>query len=196
MTVFFTRRHQNVRELGKKEAKDAPGSSTCPHCGAQTNLIEKYPDKEVYKCSECDATNTYTISPARIKKVKKSPNGPNVIMVRDRSKERVKEDKPSSPTEVEELEESPTVENLNLVRESMLQKKVVEFSYISSKGKKSARRVEPYKLTTDKKGNLVLYAYCLDGEGIRRFTLGSISKLTLSEDEYEPRWNLEDEIDG
>lgn len=192
MTIYYWRSGQNVRKHGEEKAKSSPGTSTCPSCGKPSDLIEKYDDRDVYKCTGCGATNTFTVSPAKMKKVKKSKEGPNYIVVRDKSKEKKQKE---SVTVVEEIEEPDVMETVSTLRESMLEKKVIEFDYVAVSGKESSRKVEPYKLSRDRHGNVILYAYCVKGKGIRRFNLRGMTFLNISDEEYVPRWKMEDELD-
>lgn len=64
--------------------------------------------------------------------------------------------------------------------------KMIEVSYIDSKGKKTKRLVEPYKLIeTD------FWGYDPMKDSIRRFKTKNIKGVKNTGKKYEPRWDIE-----
>ena len=59
----------------------------------------------------------------------------------------------------------------------------------------TSRNVEPYKLVRNGNGDVIVYAYCLDKEGIRTFKLHNVSDLVLQDYTFTPRWDIVDQVD-
>ena len=72
--------------------------------------------------------------------------------------------------------------NSNISR-AIESKNLIEISYVDKKGNRSERVVEPYEI---KQGRL--FAYCLTKDAIRGFTLSALSKITVLEDNFNPRY--------
>lgn len=64
--------------------------------------------------------------------------------------------------------------------------RLVTISYIDSKGKRTKRMVEPYKLTESD-----FWGYDIDKDGIRRFKTKNIRGVKKSIKTFEPRWDIE-----
>ncbi len=66
----------------------------------------------------------------------------------------------------------------SIIREGIIESQVISFSYYSSKGEKTNRRVDPYKLVF--KGNSwYLFAYCRDKKDFRFFKLTRMEELAI-----------------
>jgi predicted DNA-binding transcriptional regulator YafY len=77
----------------------------------------------------------------------------------------------------------------------MAEKKVLSFRYTDHNGQESARTVEPYKLQRAGTGELVLYGFCLEKDGVRLFRLAAMQDCTVDTYAFEPRYPLEDLLD-
>lgn len=76
--------------------------------------------------------------------------------------------------------------NLEEIKRALNDSKILSFEYSDRSGKKSIRRVEPYRLVL-KAGKWYFQGYCLDREDFRLFKLSRISCLTILEDSFTPR---------
>ncbi len=76
------------------------------------------------------------------------------------------------------------------LKNAILQRKVITFSYASAKGEESTRRVEPVKLIF-KGMSWYLYAYCYIRQEFRFFKLKRIHDMIVTEESYQIRGNLE-----
>jgi hypothetical protein len=194
MVVYYKGKNHISKALQHQEL----GTISCPHCGAQADVTDTKEDRITYRCSGCEAIIIQTVSPVDIKTKKaqkKKRDEFRAIQVRERS-EKKKGDKQEGPLKKEESQEnrdipSPTVP---VIQGAMKHKRVLTIEYVSSKGSKSTRSVEPYKLEKNRKGEIVLWAYCHEGEGIRQFKLKGIVAADKSDYEYEPRWPIEDRL--
>ena len=198
MAILYSKMHRIKKNAGKEAAKGESDTTHCPSCGNVSNLIEKHRDRATYKCTKCNAINTFTRPPTDYKNVQKNHPKQSMIVVRDRSKENKKEKKedvPKSETNdlKNETEEVPKY-TIDTIRKSLSHAKVMNFKYLDREGKKSARNVEPYKLVRNNNGEIILYAYCLDNEGIRTFKINRIRKVKQLSYQFEPRWPLEDKL--
>ena len=70
------------------------------------------------------------------------------------------------------------------IKNSILEKKVIEFIYFNTKGKKSKRTVEPLKLWFKEKA-WYLFAYCRKKKDIRQFKIARIKNLELTCEHFE-----------
>lgn len=190
MAVFYSRKSKIKKEEARKEASNLDEEVFCPLCGYEAKLIEIYQDRKSYKCTKCQKISTFTVLPKNAKtgkpKQRKEPE-PKGILIRDRSKE-VKKEQKEQKIEVED-QEAPKMDPIS---NSMKNKNVLTFEYISKDGNKSVRSVEPYKVTKDKKGNIILYGFCLAGKGIRVFKLNGMKNIKSTEKPFKPRWPVED----
>jgi predicted DNA-binding transcriptional regulator YafY len=170
------------------------------------DFVEKTEKGSMYQCKKCNSTSTLVPPNTNKKKTKKSK-----VLIRDRggeihkentevgrlirnvqkekAKQRAQEEKTKQKTEVKEPKKFNN--RIKAIKESMNNKKLLQFTYIDKNGNKSARVIEPYKIEKDGKGNIVLWGYCTEKEGIRRFVLKNISKMSESTYEFDPRWDIE-----
>lgn len=200
MGIYYKKRHKHTTRQGNANAEKANFTKVCPSCGHQADVVELYKDRATYKCVNCNAINTFTRPPTDFEKTKghrpkKEPSVP--IIVRDRSKEdpeiMKKPEKNKDQPEPQEPEKNES--NINIIQKGMTEYKRVIFDYIDGKGNKSNRTIEPYKLMRDSNGGVVLYAYCLEGKGIRKFKFTGIAGVQLLNDPFMPRWPVEDNLE-
>ncbi|MDE6313970.1 MAG: YafY family transcriptional regulator [Lachnospiraceae bacterium] len=69
------------------------------------------------------------------------------------------------------------------IKEAILRKRILQFSYASGKGEETSRRVEPLKLVFKGTG-WYLYGYCQSREAERFFKLKRIKELVLTEENF------------
>jgi predicted DNA-binding transcriptional regulator YafY len=201
---------EQQKELAKKELK----TRKCPSCRREADAVEVKDDRIVYKCSNCGAVNTHTMSGAEYKeKPKDKKHKRSAFILRDRSEEMKepsdksdrmegppksakdgdeKEKTEETPKDVEE--KPPAGQTIDNIRESMKDQRILTFEYKSAKGVKSSRAVEPYKIERNKKGEIVLWAWCQEGGGIRQFKLSGVSATEIQEYPFEPRFGVEDKL--
>lgn len=74
-------------------------------------------------------------------------------------------------------------ETFQILRDSIMNKMVISFSYFNNKGEKSARLVEPLKLIF-KGSHWYLYGYCRKRNDFRFFKLTRIEELVLLNDTF------------
>ncbi|WP_231724752.1 helix-turn-helix transcriptional regulator [Leptotrichia sp. oral taxon 847] len=77
------------------------------------------------------------------------------------------------------------------IKNSILEKKVIEFIYFNTKGKNSKRTVEPLKLWFKEKA-WYLFAYCHKKKDIRQFKIARIKNLELTCEHFERELKKED----
>ena len=77
------------------------------------------------------------------------------------------------------------------IKNSILEKKVIEFIYFNTKGKISKRTVEPLKLWFKEKA-WYLFAYCHKKKDIRQFKIARIKNLELTCEHFERELKKED----
>jgi predicted DNA-binding transcriptional regulator YafY len=76
----------------------------------------------------------------------------------------------------------------------MENRKLISFTYYNKTGDKRTRSVEAYKLELDPSGNVVLWGFCLESKGIRKFLITSIADFKPLEDSFNPKWDIEDNL--
>ena len=77
------------------------------------------------------------------------------------------------------------------IKNSILEKKVIEIIYFNTKGKNSKRTVEPLKLWFKEKA-WYLFAYCRKKKDIRQFKIARIKNLELTCEHFERELKKED----
>ena len=203
MAILYGRQTKTSRALSAKEASE----KKCPHCLYPMELVEQQEDRIVCKCENCGATNIFTFSPDEIERAKgKKPKTKkfSTFTLRDKSQKSKKKKKPEikegPPKPVdpdqkpENVHEDEAVQRIATIREGMQKQQVLTFEYVSSKGMRTSRAVEPYKIERNKKGEIVLWAWCQEGEGIRQFKLHGVSGVEISGYPYKPRFDVEDKL--
>lgn len=179
MVILYQRPHGNIY-----------GRNRCPSCGG--HLVEfRDQNKELKRrCQSCQAEVSVKNAPGK-GSAAGFPKAHRGVVVRDMSKE-VKPKAPGNPI-------APTltppaiglVEGLKLVRQAMLERKVLSFTYSDLVGNVSHRSIEPYKLV-GRGGKIMLYGYCLEKDAVRVFNLSNASEYQLQNFTFEPRWPVED----
>lgn len=76
--------------------------------------------------------------------------------------------------------------NLEQIKRALNESKYLSFKYSDRSGKKSSRKVEPYKLVL-KETNWYLQGYCISKKDFRTFKLSRISALEIMEEMFIPR---------
>jgi len=204
MAILYSKMYRIKKNAGKEAAKGAVDTTHCPNCGNIATLIEKHRDRATYKCTKCNAINTFTRPPTDYERKQKSKPNQSLIVIRDKSKEGKGATKGHKGHE-EDVSEKDTNEpkkdtkevpkyTIDTIQKSLAHAKVLNFNYMDRNGKKSARNVEPYKIVRESNGDIILWAYCLDNNGIRRFKINSIRKIKQLSYKFEPRWPLEDKL--
>ena len=80
------------------------------------------------------------------------------------------------------------------LKEAILSRQVVSFTYHNSAGERSCRQVEPMRLRC-KGGSWYLRGWCRMREDFRLFRLTRIEDLTVTEETFIPRQGLPEEVD-
>jgi predicted DNA-binding transcriptional regulator YafY len=76
--------------------------------------------------------------------------------------------------------------NLKKIKIALNEKRLLTFAYYNGEGKKSNRKIEPYRLVL-KESNWYLQGYCLSKQDYRVFKLSRISNLEILDDTFVPR---------
>jgi len=209
MGVFLYKKKLGPKkEWGRQAAKEGNvPTKTCPNCGEQATPYEVYRDRITYKCSSCGAINTYTQIPAKKNDAPSKVQKLGGITLRDKSKPEKTQEQvvvTRDPKKAEDVfkdenlpseeDESATVQTVNTIKGGMKDAKILEFTYISARGEETSRNVEPYKLTLDKKGDIILYGYCLEGRGIRTFKIQRMANCSKSNYSFDPQFPIEDKL--
>jgi predicted DNA-binding transcriptional regulator YafY len=80
---------------------------------------------------------------------------------------------------------------LNTIKEAASQKKVLRIIYLEKDGTNEGwRHVEPYSFSHDH-GEDGLYAWDLNKNGIRRFSIDRITDAEIINESYHPRYQIE-----
>lgn len=75
------------------------------------------------------------------------------------------------------------VEKFNKLKDAIINNKIIEFEYFSSKGEKTSRRIEPTKLSFKAKA-WYLRGFCLTRKEYRTFKITRMSEIKLTEEIY------------
>jgi len=75
---------------------------------------------------------------------------------------------------------------VNLIKSAMTEKLYITFQYYDRLGKKSIRKIEPYRLAL-KNSNWYIQGYCCDRLDFRIFSISSMESLKLSDEHFVPR---------
>jgi predicted DNA-binding transcriptional regulator YafY len=78
-------------------------------------------------------------------------------------------------------------EIVNIISAAAKQSKIVSFNYINEKGDVSARTAEPYRIEDME----TFWGFCLLKNEIRRFKVSRMSNVTILNQEYVPRWDVD-----
>jgi hypothetical protein len=187
MIIFRPHKSNNPLSARYKLEKHKE-TQTCPECKkGKLELQDVGKDRNSYKCKSCKATVIFTGGPKQQKTDKNKRL--SLLTVRDRSPQKSKDEKQDS-----ELDPVNKAIMLHTIRKGMTEHTILNFEYIASDGNKSSRSVEPYKLTKNKYGEIILFAYDLEKDSIRVFKLGGMGDIEKQEYTYKPRWDVEDKL--
>lgn len=190
MAILYKRNHPLKKALAKKQAEEFEQARECPECGGNLKLTEQGKDRNTYWCEKCNATSSFTNGPQRTKTEPRTKKM-GAITLRDKSTQRNYTKEKLAPI-YQKNEKAP--ENLETIREAMGDSNIISFEYHAEDGNKSTRNVEPYKISRDSFGNVVLYAYDLEKDGIRVFKLKNVAEINKQPYAYTPRWDVEDKL--
>lgn len=185
---MYLRKRRN-KELKSALAKSSSKGRSCPRCSTAMEFTEGGKDRATYFCPKCRETVTFTNAPDLPNKPPKRIG--SSIMLRDKSGTRQRRQ------DMQAVEVNTTDElKLDQIRSCMEEKNILVFAYNNHDAGFSSRSVEPYKLTIDKVGDIVLYAFDIDAGSIRIFKLGKMKALEKQEYGFSPRWPIEDKLIG
>ena len=85
-------------------------------------------------------------------------------------------------------------ETFSLLKEAILSRRVVAFTYYGSDGRRTERTAEPLRLRC-KGGSWYLRAWCRGREDFRLFRLNRMADLTVTEERFRPRPGLPADIE-
>jgi predicted DNA-binding transcriptional regulator YafY len=181
-------KRKNPVKLALAQAKiDAKRTfSSCPSCQGELEFVEEKTDRQTYLCKKCNSFHTFTTAPTPEKKSKITKGAS--FTVRDKSKEK----KQTKPVDTPDKPQAPSNnDKLGIIRSALADSKVIRLKYESEKNE--PRIIEPYKLTKNANGEILLYGYDTNKEGIRTFKLDKIVDVYQEEFDYKPRWEAIDE---
>lgn len=75
---------------------------------------------------------------------------------------------------------------INLIKTAMSENRLITFKYYDRLGKKSFRKIEPYRLAL-KNASWYIQGYCCDRNDYRIFSISKMEALKLADDIFEPR---------
>lgn len=78
------------------------------------------------------------------------------------------------------------ISNINLIKSAMSDKRLITFKYYDRLGKKSFRKIEPYRLAL-KNASWYIQGYCCDRNDFRIFSISRMEALKLSDEQFTPR---------
>lgn len=181
---IFSKRSKQRQALSRR-------GKICPSCHSDNlKLTEPGKDRNTFTCQACGAISTFTQAPNINEPKSQSENKFSAITLRDKSTEKMTNKDHSKP---KVLEKESIKSILEVIRKAMDANTILSFDYVSKDKTKSSRNVEPYKLTS-RKGELILFAYDMDSEGIRTFKLRNMSYLENQPYAYKPRYDVEDKL--
>ncbi|PIZ96192.1 MAG: hypothetical protein COX80_01880 [Candidatus Magasanikbacteria bacterium CG_4_10_14_0_2_um_filter_33_14] len=80
---------------------------------------------------------------------------------------------------------------LDTIKQSAQDRKILKISYLEKDGSNDGwRYVEPYSFSTDH-GEDGLFAWDVEKDGIRRFSIERISSAEITDQDYTPRYTVE-----
>lgn len=137
----------------------------CPLCYSTGNEIKRTPQYIQYQCESCN--NKWNVNPAYEEKIKKSP----AVLIRDKSASVMVRDK-SGTTGSKPAD--PKIQQI--IEDAINKKQLVQFDYTKFDTIEN-RLVQPYRLEV-RKGELSLFCFDLDHDGIRIFKLSSMTNVS------------------
>jgi len=180
----FRKRSKIKQQLAAKKAREI-NKKLCPGCSTELTFVEATSDRDTFLCSKCDNIISFG---KFIDHLQKQTNDKklNLITIRERPAEQPEH----TPQSVENSNKS-----IDTVRDAMEHLSVISFSYRGSKGgAPTSRSVEPYKLTSNSTGEIILYAYDLEAGSIRIFKLRNSADMQKTEYTFKPRWDVVDKL--
>lgn len=181
-------RRRRTSELKEALAKKSSKGRSCPACSTTMEFVENGKDRATYFCPRCRETVTFTSAPDLPNKPPKKVG--SAISLRDQTRSR----RTNAPKEVDVTVTDEL--KLEQIRACMEEKNILMFAYNNHDTGFSSRSVEPYKITVDKVGDIVLYAFDIDAGSIRIFKLQKMKALEKQEYGFSPRWPIEDKLHG
>jgi hypothetical protein len=182
---YYKHKSKNKTAMAEKTIR-ALQERTCPSCREQLTISESGVDRDTFVCEKCKSISTFTKLPDIIKKEKVTELG--MLKIREQpKKEKPKEGADNKPTATDEI--------IVGIRECLSTNNLASFYYTATDGTTKLRNAEPYKLMKDKNGEIIMYAYDLDGEGIRVFKLRAMTRFAKQDFTYKPRWEIEDKLE-
>jgi len=181
MAYIFQKRSKKRQQLAKR-------GKICPSCKAdKLELTEPGKDRTTFTCQKCGSISTFTNAPETSKSKKSPAKSLSAITLRDRTTERP-----------EQFKQKPLLNEsihsiLEVIRKSMKDNVILSFDYVATDKNKSARNVEPYKITS-KNGEVILFAHDLESAGIRTFKVANMSYVENQDYAYLPRYDIEDKL--
>lgn len=93
--------------------------------------------------------------------------------------------KPHTPASNNAIQRFTAVDIYSLIQQAAKNTRLLNITYVDSKGKVTSRVVEPYEIKEGK-----LYAYCQSRHGIRTFKLQSIHNAIVEPHTFTPRFPI------
>lgn len=180
------------RNVLKQKLAESGAGRSCPACGTFMEFVEGGKDRATYTCPGCKEVATFTNKPTGGNQPTKQQKGKSFTL-RDKSSKSSKH--PSTKPPVESQAVTDVTDAVKTIRECMEDQNILLFEYNAHNAGFSARTVEPYKLTRDKTGDIVLYGFDIESEGIRIFKLSKMKNMEKQTFVYKPRWDLEDKLE-
>jgi uncharacterized Zn finger protein (UPF0148 family) len=180
-----------LRQRRRKEIKFALSKRSigrsCPACNTPLEFSEGGKDRVTYFCPKCHDTITFTNAPDLPNKAPKKIG--STLVLRDKTKLRKRNEKEVETSTTDDLK-------IDQIRACMSSSSILSFAYNNHETGFTSRSVEPYKLTVDKVGDIVLYGYDIDAGSIRIFKLAKMKALEKQDFVFSPRWDIEDKLSG
>ena len=189
--IFYKRKGGIKTALARKSAEEFKNEKKCPHCQGELVLADQGKDRDTFLCQKCGDVATFTRRPFEdAPKTRKL----NTLTLRDRTTKAYKHcDSPNKKPLKDMPKETGVV--LKKIRKGMAEHVLVGFAYEDAQGTRTERVVEPYKITI-KGGEIVLFGYDIESQGIRIFKLGSIAAIDSQPYSFKPRWEIEDKLEN
>ena len=77
-------------------------------------------------------------------------------------------------------------ENFTKIKQAILQKRILTFSYVNNRAEESKRKVEPIQIWFKDK-SWYLFAYCLEKEQMRTFKITRMREIRIEEEHFDVR---------
>lgn len=189
--IFYKRRTDRKAQLARKTVQECKRESKCPSCGNPLHLAEREKDRDMFVCESCNSVITFTKAPAE--PANKADKKFSSFTLRDKTDHRKVENIGKNTDSRKPDQTKNATGMIDIIRTAMVGNYIVSFEYVDAAGNKSTRLAEPYKLTK-RNGELVLYAFDLDGSSIRMFKLCGMGCLEQQAYGFKPRWDIEDKL--